>query len=350
MSQHETALSQPIGTKSVPDCAAEVAKALLAPLGEDTLTITDFKKMSGGAIQENWLLTAHSGSAAPRKLVLRTDSPSSVQASMSRKEEYSVLSAAYKAGVKVPEPVYLCTDNSVLGRDFFVMEALTGTAGGRELTSGQVAEPDRQSLCFELGASLANLHTITPPEPALDFMEPPKENHAQSCIDDYRAYLDSLESKFLPLEWGLRWCEINRPSPLPPVLIHRDFRTGNYMVDQGKLRGILDWEFASWGDPREDIGWFTARCWRFARPDLEAGGIGELEDFLKGYSTTSKLTITEKDLRYWQVMAHLRWAIIAIQQAERYLTHGENKLELALTGRMLPELEQEILLLTGADQ
>ena len=33
------------------------------------------------------------------------------------------------------------------------------------------------------------------------------------------------------------------------VLIHNDFRTGNYMVDGGRVSAILDWEFAGWGDP-----------------------------------------------------------------------------------------------------
>ena len=57
------------------------------------------------------------------------------------------------------------------------------------------------------------------------------------------------------------------------TLIHRDYRTGNYLVDEGRLAGVLDWEFAGWGDPREDIGWFTARCWRFGGVEREAGGI-----------------------------------------------------------------------------
>ena len=54
-----------------------------------------------------------------------------------------------------------------------------------------------------------------------------------------------------------------RQQPWETTLIHRDYRTGNYLVDGGRLTAALDWEFAGWGDPREDIGWFTARCWRF---------------------------------------------------------------------------------------
>ena len=42
-------------------------------------------------------------------------------------------------------------------------------------------------------------------------------------------------------------------------------------------------------------------------------------------------------------MAHLRWAIIALQQAQRHLAGGERSLELALTGRIVHELEYEAL-------
>ncbi|MNN88217.1 hypothetical protein D3C81_2058740 [compost metagenome] len=45
-------------------------------------------------------------------------------------------------------------------------------------------------------------------------------------------------------------------------------------------------------------------------------------------------------------MAHLRWAVIALQQAERHASGQQRSLELALTGRMVSELEQELLLLT----
>ena len=63
------------------------------------------------------------------------------------------------------------------------------------------------------------------------------------------------------------------------VLCHGDYRTGNYLVDEGELSGILDWEFAVWSDPLEDLGWFCARYWRFDAWHREAGGIAEREDF-----------------------------------------------------------------------
>ena len=58
--------------------------------------------------------------------------------------------------------------------------------------------------------------------------------------------------------------------------------------------------------------------------------------------------MTFEETRFWQVMAHLRWAVIAMQQAERHRSRGEASLELALTAHVVPDLEWEILALTGA--
>jgi hypothetical protein len=77
-----------------------------------------------------------------------------------------------------------------------------------------------------------------------------------------------------------------------------------------------------------------ARCWRFARPDLHVGGIARFEDFIPEYERVSGREVAPRDLNYWQVMAHLRWATIALQQVERHLA-GDTSLELALTGHII---------------
>ena len=69
--------------------------------------ILEATPLSGGAIQENWRLEAEAddGPAAGRStLVLRTDSPAAVGASLSRGQEFALLKAAWQAGVAVPEP------------------------------------------------------------------------------------------------------------------------------------------------------------------------------------------------------------------------------------------------------
>jgi len=317
----------------------------------DTVSIAEARLLSGGAIQENWMIRANirgGPQAGEHELVVRTDSPSGVAVSHNRAQEYALLKAAFGAGVTVPEPLWLCEDREVIGRQFFVMRKVGGTAAGHVLVKDMTLGSDRVRLAEQLGEELARIHSIRPPHPELDFLPTHDEAPALHSVRRFRDYLDQHHTPHPALEWGLRWLELNAPPRSDYVLCHRDFRTGNYMVDEHGLTGVLDWEFAGWSDPLEDIGWFCARCWRFGALDREAGGIGARADLYRGYERIAGKPLDRDRIPYWEVMAHMNWAVIAIQQAERHLSGEEHSLLLALTGHIVPELEYEILSMTGA--
>ena len=341
-----------LATAAAPDPRSRAEAFLAAACRASRVTIERWERLSGGAIQENVAIDAlvEGGPEAGRHAwVLRTDSPSAVAVSHSRREEFEILRAAHGAGVRVPEPLYVCADAA--GPDFFVMRRVPGVAAGHRLSKDDTLVPDRAALARELGANLARLHRVKPPVASLAFLGEAPADHARATIEGYRRDLDALGAvrgeAWPVLEWGLAWCRRFAPAPLPACLLHRDYRTGNYLVHEGGLAAVLDWEFAGWGDAREDLGWMLARCWRFARPDREAGGIGSAADFLAGYAAAGGRATERGETLYWQVMAHLRWAVIALQQAERHRSGSQRSLELALTAHIVPELELEILALTG---
>ena len=310
------------------------------------------ERLSGGAIQENHLLRIDVvGGDWPgtHDLVLRRDAQSAVATSHSRAEEFALLKAAHKADVIVPTPCVLCEDDRVLGGPFFLMHRVTGEARGGRLVK---AAPDA-GLVRDLGANLARIHSITPPRKDLAFLGQPPTNPAQTAIAQYRAYLDDLPDPHPAVEWGLSWLSDHAPPPpqAGTVLCHRDYRTGNLMIDQGaaggRLSATLDWEFAGWSDPLEDIGWMLAKCWRFGRWEEDAGGLGPRDAFLAGYASVAGAEIDPATVTYWEVMAHVRWAVIAPQQAWRHVSGEEASIELALTAHVVPELEAEILAMTG---
>lgn len=321
-----------------------LAEFIARAAGGHGAVIAALERMSGGAVQENWALDVKLDGEL-RRWVLRTDAKATVRESLTRAQEFAVLKIAHAANVLAPEPLFLCNDLAVTGRLFFIMERLPGVAAGHKVTRDSKLVPDGGSLARELAANLARLHQIKPARAGLDFLP---TMLARDCIAHYRSYLDTVSHPYPALEWGLRWCEINAPQHEDTTLIHRDYRTGNYLVHDGHLAGVLDWEFPAFGNPLEDIGWLCARCWRFARPDLAAGGIAGVEDFIAEYERVSGRRVAPGDLKYWQVMAHLRWAIIALQQLERHLSGTQRSLELALTGHIVGQIELEILNLTGA--
>lgn len=336
------------------DLKVQAIERFVAKMAQSSsVSINKFHLLSGGAVQENWLVDfeiidgPYNGKL---ECVLRSDSPTAgVAISHSRVEEFSLLKTVFEAGVTVPEPLWLCEDVSIIGRPFFVMRRIGGISAGHVLVKDMRYGVDRKELAQRLGRELARIHSVRPPQISLSFLPWYEESPANHLIALNRQFLDSHHTPHPALEWGLRWLERHAPERNEIVLSHRDFRTGNYMVDEQGLTGVLDWEFAGWSDPLEDIGWFCARCWRFGKTEKEAGGIGEREDFYAGYEAEAKKSIDRAAVRYWEVMAHMNWAIIAIQQAERFVSGQENSLLLALTGHIVPELEWEILNMTEKD-
>ncbi|MCA3357349.1 MAG: phosphotransferase family protein [Roseomonas sp.] len=324
---------------------AKLTDWLREATGAADLEIGAMALLSGGAIQQNWALDVkHAG--RDEAWVLRTDNAATLAVSLPRSAEFALLKAAFGAGVTVPEPLFLCDDASILGAPFFIMRRVQGIAAGHRVVKSETLCGGRDAAVQALGRELARIHRITPPRVDLAFLGTPPDDACLAFVAEQRAALDRHALPRPALEWGLRYLERSAPPPLPPVLNHNDFRTGNLMLAEAGVTAVLDWEFAAWGEPHADLGWFCAKCWRFGSAH-EAGGIGGREAFYAGYAAEAGHAVNAARVTWWELAAHIRWAVIAIDQAARHLSGKETSLELALTGHIVPELEWEILNMTG---
>lgn len=335
----------------------ELLRHKLPPILRQTLgadvAFYDATLLGGGAVQQNWRIRVGPCGFAGvddmpasawrnvQEVVLRTGADKAIAASRSCIDEYRILSAAAQCEITVAKPLTLIEDAKIIGRPFFLMQAVAGTALGQKIVRHSWSMADRRRIGFWLGRELARIHAI-PKAVALDAvigMPPPDPINA--LVAAYRDTLDQMEEPSLTIELGLRWLELNRPVDTSVAFCHRDYRTGNYLVAEKKVTAILDWEFAGWSDPAEDLGWFCCAAWRFGAKEFEAGGICDRQTFFDGYESLSGW---RPDLRrhcFWEVAACIRWALIAHQQHARFLA-GERSLELALIGRRLPKIEHDI--------
>jgi aminoglycoside phosphotransferase (APT) family kinase protein len=319
--------------------------------GAESCEIKDIKRLNGGAIQENHALELKltGGSYSGRlSIVLRMSAPTGVEDSHGKAAEFALARAAYDSGILVPEPLWCCLDDTVLGKPFCLMERMAGEGRGDVLFADPEVALSKDNIAAQLGRELGKIHAITPRRNHFSFLSAPK-NPALAAVAYYRDQLDRRDQAYPALEWGLRWLEQNAPTESEVTLVHRDFRVGNFLIENGALMAILDWEFAGWGDPFEDIGWLFAKCWRFGRFENELGGIADRAPFYTAYEQQSGRKLDAKKIAYWEAYAHVRWAMIALQQTDRYLVGGEMNLDAALSGHRLAELEIEILQMTAPD-
>ncbi len=327
------------------DARAAVAAWLAAELGRP-VEVTAMARLGGGAIQENWALDVEL-EGVPEAWVLRTDAPSQVAVSWGKVEEFKILRVVHAAGLTVPRPIALCTEPSVWSRPFYVMTRHPGEARGRLLVRDLEVDRWGPPLVARLARELALLHRLDAPLESLAFIDLP-DHPALARVAEYRGHLDELRIANPVLSLALDLLAARAPSTPRRTLIHADFRLGNVLVDAGELTAILDWEFAAFGDPLEDLGWFLGRFWRFGRWSAEAGGLASEQAFVEAYQQAAGVQVDTSALLYWQLMGTVRWAVIALQQAARHFVDGELSLELALTGAVLPQLEWDILDLVEA--
>ncbi len=316
--------------------------------------VTDMIPLSGGACQDNYLLDLKVDSgefSGEHRLVFRTDKGASLLASLSRIDEFKVCELTSKAGVKTPKPYWLETNRDVIGNPFYFMQRISGKATGRYIVKDPSLNKIRKSLTEELAENLAKIHNITPITCKDEELKKNLTRHkgeaqnaiALDSVQDLRDLVSGLKEPHPAMELIFNWLEKNAVVTDEEVLVHGDFRTGNFMVSADGLQGIVDWEFAHWGDRHEDIAWLCMRDWRFGKLNKEAGGFADRKEFYSLYEKHSGIPVDPKKVTYWEIMGNIRWAVGSAQQAERHLSGADKGIELAAIGRRTCEMEFEAM-------
>jgi aminoglycoside phosphotransferase (APT) family kinase protein len=321
---------------SAPLDADALASTVGRHLGE-TVSIEELRRLSGGASRETWSFDAVVPHGERHALVLRRD-PGEHAGWSERGAEFALLEAAHAGGVAVPRVWFLLEQDDELGAGF-VMARVDGETIPRRILRDDAYASARPLLARQSGHQAARIHALDPSR----LPELPAQG-AREQIEQYRSYLDGFGEPHPAFELGLRWLADRAPAaPPPPVLVHGDFRNGNFIIGPNGIRAVLDWELAHLGDPVEDLGWLCVKSWRFGVTDQRVGGFGNVEDLLDAYRAAGGREVDPDELRYWEVMGTLKWGVICEVQAFTHLHGAVRSVELATLGRRVAEMEWDLL-------
>ena len=319
-----------------------------------TVEISNMTSLSGGACQDNYLtdLSIKSGDwSGNHSFVFRTDKGASLFSSLSRIEEFKVIQMAYNAGVKTPRPIWLEESRSTIGNPFYFMEKISGKANGRYIVKDSSLNSIRKSFSKFLAENLSKIHYIKP-DTCFDielrkkltrFNDKNPKSIAEYAIKDLENQVILLKEPHPAIDLMINWLYSNLKDTDEPVLVHGDFRTGNFMVTPEEVTGIVDWEFAHFGDRHEDIAWLCMRDWRFGKLNKEVGGFTSRTEFYTDYEEYSGINVDPEKVRFWEVIGNLRWACGSAAQAERHISGADKGIELASIGRRTCEMELEAM-------
>lgn len=305
-----------------------------------SVTVAEVKPLHGGACQDNLAVSFvidEGPDAGAHRMVLRGDAPSSLPQSLDRRAEFAVIGAATAAGVRTPRARWLMQDVTREGAWSYLLDRITGEAIGRKVLSDPRLEAARGQLHDELAQILAAIHTVTPttaPDLPLTDADP---------LEVVEVWLRPLPEPHPALTLALRWLDAHRPNPSATALVHGDFRTGNFMLTPEGVTGILDWEFAHWGSPEEDLAWLSVRDWRFGQRHLPVGGFSQRAPFYAAYEAHSGRPVDLEAVHWWEVYGNVRWAAGCVSQGQRYLRGEVVDLELIAIARRANEIEWEAL-------
>jgi aminoglycoside phosphotransferase (APT) family kinase protein len=312
---------------TTPDIAGRLGQALGG-------TVTSVRRLSGGASRVTSAVDLELPDGHRRSVVLqqRRGGPApDTGVAM----EAALLRAARRAGVPVPD-VLAAGEGDGLDDGWLVVERLDGETIPRRILRDDDYAAARGALVGDTARALARIHAMAPDGvpglPQADPLRRPLE------------FLDATGEVRPVLELAARWLETRRPEACGRTVVHGDFRMGNFLVVATGLSGVLDWELAHLGDPAEDIGWLAAPPWRFGGAGA-VGGFGHLEDFLAAYEQAGGVALGAAAVRWWQVYATLKWAVICALQAATHLSGAVRSVELAAIGRRVCESEWDLLAL-----
>ena len=248
--------------------------------GLDAAAVTAWLEAQGVVLEGSAAVTQFAGGAsnwtyrleyANRDLILRRP-PSGTKAKGAHDmgREYTVQSALRPIYPYVPNMVGFCSDVSVIGSEFYVMDRIAGIIPRKNLPPGMTLSPAQtRQLCRNMLDRLIALHRVDVRATPLEKLGK-GSGYVQRQIDGWNARWAKVPTwNVLKFQDVQDWLKANMPNDVANGVIHNDWRFDNLVLsaeDPTQIIGVLDWEMATLGDPLMELGCVIA-YWNEAGDD-----------------------------------------------------------------------------------
>ena len=231
------------------------------------------------------------------------------------------------AGSVVPHPevVAVCTDRSVLGCTFYLMQHVEGRPPIP--VPAELDTPNgRRQIVFAVVDALARLHDFDWRGAGLAHLGHPEGFHERQ-VERWTRQLRAYGGRELPRVGIItEWLGAHLPESFIPALMHGDYHMMNILMTTGApavppaVAAIVDWETATIGDPLLDL---AGLCEAWTRH----GGDGwpPAAELVEAYRAARGLPELP-GLRYYEVLYNFRLAVLLegiSQRAQRDPTQAD---------------------------
>lgn len=302
---------RPLNTPGVTDRLAR----FLDVQGIGDYTVSALQRMAGGASKEQFSFVLEQAGQSPERMVLRIDPLESIVETC-RYREAEVLRACAEI-VPVADVRFLDGDGSLLGQPAVVTGFVQGVnkppVDGTVRVSGLgVAFSDqwRAKLAPQFLANLARIHGLDWRSADLAHFSAPDDFPEQAALWQVNWWAEVWRGDVVNhhpvMSLAERWMRERLPKCDDPVLLHGDYRTGNFLFDpeSGAMSAVLDWELTHIGDFHEDLGWTIQRLFAGFADSGEAMicNLMSREDFITGYEGATGRVVNRDTLAFYELL------------------------------------------------
>ncbi len=326
-------------------------ESLIRADGVGAFEISKASWLSGGAskLQMAFTLTWDRPGAGREQtpMVLRME-PSESLVETSRLREFQLIKA-FDGVVPVP-PVFWCDSNGehlpYPALVYGFAEGVTKPSGSTSRVTGMGIQlpPDlRAQLAPQFVDYLVRIHTLDYSGADLSAFDVPQSGNTQCAewgVNWWERVWEEDSDEDIPLvRLCAGWLRERMPVLDRPVIVHADYRTGNFLFTEhdSRISAWLDWELGRIGDRHQDIAWTTSRAFGGMAEDgktfLTCGLMPE-PAFLEAYEKASGMQIDMKAVHWYKVYNDYMMATLLFATGYRIARGGKTHQDVLVTWLM----------------
>ncbi|CDM40777.1 phosphotransferase family protein [Ectopseudomonas oleovorans] len=250
--------------------------------------------------------------------------------------EYRILNQLNAGFPYCPKAYVHCTDESVIGAEFYVMERVKGIILRSEMPAElNFSAEQTTALCKSFIDKLVELHNVDYNACGLGDLGKPEgyvERQIKGWSERYEKALTPDAPTWEPVK---AWLRDKMPADHhKPGIVHNDYRFDNVILDPNnpmQIIGVLDWEMTTIGDPLMDLGntlayWIEASdpapVQLMRRQPSNAPGMLTRQQFVDYYAEKAGIAIDSFDFYYTYGLFRLAGIV---QQIYYRFYHGQTQ-------------------------
>jgi aminoglycoside phosphotransferase (APT) family kinase protein len=290
-------------------------------------------------------ITQDTATGKVQEVVLRVGEPTGLLAPYTTLPETQVLRALRGGPVPVPAVLFASDDAGIIGAPFMVQEKVRGVVRTPwEQDRAQEAAADGRSIAAQFVDTLAALHRLDWREAALPALDDgvTTANAAARQVARWQTMLEANELRRLPvLHHALAWLREHAPVAPAVTLVHGDYRSGNFLEEDGEITAILDWELVHLGDPHEDLGWACMRMFRDREQRI--CGLMQRDALYERYGAAVGRAVSHESVRFYEALSLFKVIAMNVNGARRIETGRSADRRMVSLGFGLPQLMRDLL-------